>query len=103
MKKHLSAAFALAVMAILALGSVDPGGDATSSSARTLGYSAVEAKFPGADAKVNTVDDVGNGEFHVSGRFTEEGRSVERGFYIVMRFEPGENDTADITEFDITE
>ena len=103
MKKHALATLAMAVMVMLAFGSTESSADATASDARTIGYSAVYDRYPGASATVNTVDDLGNGEFHVSGRFTEEGRSGEQGFYIVMQFDPGEKSTASLVEFDTTQ
>lgn len=118
MKRHYLSALALLVMVIFAFGSVDTSdldtgggtappnatdsnGDATTSDARTIGYSAVYDRYPGASASIKTVDDLGNGKFHVAGRFTKKGSSSEQGFYIVMQFDPGENDSARIIEFDI--
>ena len=103
MKRHYLSALALLVMVIFAFGSVDSGSnaDATTSDARTIGYSSVYARYPGASASIKTVDDLGSGKFHVAGRFTKKGNSSEQGFYIVMQFDPGENDSARIIEFDI--
>ncbi len=100
MKNHVLATLAMAVMAMLAMGSTESNANATASDARTIGYSTVYARHPGASASIKTVDDLGNGKFHVAGRLTKKDSSSEQGFYIEMQFDPGEKDSARIIEFD---